>query len=88
MAKEDTKKAEAVDKATAPSDAPANDPMALSIGDLKNLSTILDVASQRGAFKAAEMANVGFLYNKLTAFLAKMDPANKPAEAPVAPEGK
>ena len=88
MAKEDTKKAEAVEKATAPSDAPANDPMALSIGDLKNLSTILDVASQRGAFKAAEMANVGFLYNKLTAFLAKMDPANKPAQAPEAQEVK
>mgnify|MGYP003325968026 CR=1 FL=1 len=44
MAKEDTKKAEAVEKATAPSDAPANDPMALSIGDLKNLSTILDLS--------------------------------------------
>ena len=50
------------------------DPNALSIGDLKNLSTILDVASTRGAFKAAEMAGVGFLYNKLQAFLAKVTP--------------
>ena len=54
------------------------DPTALSIGDLKNLSTILDVASTRGAFKASEMAGVGFLYNKLQAFLTKVAPEQKP----------
>ena len=61
--------------------APRPDPTALSIGDLKNLSTILDVASTRGAFKANEMAGVGFLYNKLQAFLAKVAPDQKPEEA-------
>ena len=83
-------------KATAtaqPQAAPAQgqpDPTALSIGDLKNLSTILDVASTRGAFKANEMAGVGFLYNKLQAFLAKVAPEQKPegAEAPATAEGK
>ena len=71
------------------------DPTALSIGDLKNLSTILDVASTRGAFKANEMAGVGFLYNKLQAFLAKVAPEQKPegtagapATAPATAEGK
>ena len=75
--------------------APATDPTALSIGDLKNLSTILDVASTRGAFKANEMAGVGFLYNKLQAFLAKVAPEQKPegtadagATAPATAEGK
>ena len=70
--------------------APKPDPTALSIGDLKNLSTILDVASTRGAFKANEMAGVGFLYNKLQAFLAKVAPEQKPegAEAPATAEGK
>ena len=71
--------------------APQQDPTALSIGDLKNLSTILDVASTRGAFKANEMAGVGFLYNKLQAFLAKVAPQEeqKPtAEAPATAEGK
>jgi hypothetical protein len=58
------------------------DPTALSIGDLKNLSTILDVASTRGAFKANEMAGVGFLYNKLQAFLAKVAPEQKPEGTP------
>ena len=64
--------------------APQPDPTALSIGDLKNLSVILDVASSRGAFKAAEMANVGFLYNKLQAFLAKVAPEQKPEDAKAA----
>ena len=72
--------------------APQQDPNALSIGDLKNLSTILDVASTRGAFKANEMQGVGFLYNKLQAFLAKVAPEQKPeeakAEAPATAEGK
>ena len=70
--------------------APQPDPTALTIADLKNLSTILDVASTRGAFKANEMAGVGFLYNKLQAFLAKVAPEQKPegAEAPATAEGK
>ena len=83
--------------APAQAQAPQPDPTALSIGDLKNLSTILDVASTRGAFKANEMAGVGFLYNKLQAFLAKVAPEEKPestagatapATAPATAEGK
>jgi hypothetical protein len=75
--------------------APQPDPTALTIADLKNLSTILDVASTRGAFKANEMAGVGFLYNKLQAFLAKVAPEQAPegtadagATAPATAEGK
>ena len=79
-------------QAPAGQQAPQPDPTALSIGDLKNLSTILDVASTRGAFKANEMAGVGFLYNKLQAFLAKVAPEQKPedakAAAPATAEGK
>ena len=83
--------------AQAQAQAPQPDPTALSIGDLKYLSTILDVASTRGAFKANEMAGVGFLYNKLQAFLAKVAPqetpegtagATAPATAPATAEGK
>jgi|TARA_B100000941_G_scaffold260623_1_gene212248 hypothetical protein len=75
--------ASAAPTGTAPAgqQAPQPDPTALSIGDLKNLSTILDVASTRGAFKANEMAGVGFLYNKLQAFLAKVAPELKPENA-------
>ncbi len=82
--KKPTKATAPVGSATANPQAPADgqqpDPTALSIGDLKNLSTILDVASTRGAFKAAEMASVGFLFNKLQAFLAKVAPEKKPED--------
>ena len=77
--------------AQAQAQAPQPDPAALSIGDLKNLLTILDVASTRGAFKANEMAGVGILYNKLQAFLAKVAPEQAPegtAGAPATAEGQ
>jgi hypothetical protein len=41
----------------------------LNINDLAALRSILDVASSRGAFKAAEMEAVGKVYNKLNTFL-------------------
>ena len=84
MAKEEVKKkeetVEATATATAQTTAPANeqpqpDPTALSIGDLKGLMSIIDVASARGSFRAGEMAGVGTLYNKLSGFLAKVAPA-------------
>ena len=97
--KETSTSVEAPEKATAGStagqQAPQQDPMALSIGDLKNLTTILDVASTRGAFKAAEMQGVGYIYNKLQAFLAKVAPEGQQAGtgapttvAPATAEGK
>jgi hypothetical protein len=83
--KKPTKATAPTGTATANPQAPAGgqkpDPTALSIGDLKNLSTILDVASTRGAFKAGEMQSVGFLYNKLQAFLAKVAPEQKSEDA-------
>ena len=74
-------------QATAP--APGEQPVGgLSIGDLRNLATIMDVASTRGAFRANELATVGLLYNKLNAFLSKVAPdAGKQglASSPTAP---
>lgn len=69
---------------------PAGSGTDLTIADLKNLATIIDVASTRGAFRANEMATVGVMFNKLSAFLAKVAPADKPAEQAeaTAPAGK
>ena len=65
----------------APAQQPAQQAVTdLSIGDLKNLATIIDVASTRGAFRANEMATVGLMYNKLQGFLAKVAPETKPEE--------
>lgn len=41
----------------------------LTISDLAAIKQIIDVSSQRGAFKANEMAVVGQAYNKLENFL-------------------
>ena len=41
----------------------------ITIADLGLLKNIIDLASTRGAFRAAEMQEVGEVYNKLTAFL-------------------
>lgn len=56
----------------------------LSIGDLRNLATIIDVASTRGAFRANEMATVGVMFNKLQSFLSKVAPEQKPEDAKAA----
>jgi hypothetical protein len=62
-------------------EAPAS--VDLTVQDLAGLRSVIDVASSRGAFKAAEMEAVGKIFNKLNAFLeqvAKSQPAPAPAE--------
>jgi len=48
--------------------APAQGPD-LNLTDLAALKSIVEVATQRGAFKAAELEAVGKVYNKLNTFL-------------------
>ena len=55
--------------APAPEAAPAAPPADLNISDLVALKSIVEVASQRGAFKAAELEAVGKTFNKLNTFL-------------------
>ena len=55
--------------APAPEAAPATPPVDLNISDLVALKSIVEVASQRGAFKAAELEAVGKTFNKLNTFL-------------------
>ncbi len=44
-------------------------PADLNISDLVAIKSIIEIASQRGAFKAAELEAVGKTFNKLNAFL-------------------
>ncbi len=48
---------------------PATPPADLNISDLVALKSIIEVASQRGAFKANELEAVGKTFNKLNTFL-------------------
>ena len=69
MSKDTTVEAEVTQASATPetSEAPAPD---LTIQDLQSLKSIIDVASQRGAFKPNEMMTVGQTYSKLETFLA------------------
>lgn len=44
----------------------------LNINDLNAMKQIIDIASSRGAFKAAELEAVGKIYNKLSGFLSQV----------------
>lgn len=56
-------------------------PNELTIQDLATMKGIIDVASERSAFKPKEMAAVGIIYNKLDAFLKDVEEQQKAAQA-------
>jgi hypothetical protein len=58
----------------------------LTVTDLQNIRAIIDIAATRGAFKAAEMAAVGTVFNKLDTFLSAVTPASAPAVEEPAPQ--
>lgn len=60
----------------------------LTVTDLQALKTIIDVASQRGTFKASEMAVVGNTYNRLTQFLDAINPPKPEGQAAPEPQSK
>lgn len=41
----------------------------ITVADLDSIRAIIDVAAQRGAFKAGELTQVGTVFDKLNAFL-------------------
>jgi hypothetical protein len=69
--------------------APEDPNSTFQVNDLRLVLNLIEVCSQRGAFKANELAVVGTLFNKITGFLDKaglLNPAPQPE--PVAePEG-
>lgn len=52
----------------------------LTVNDLNALKTIIDVASQRGAFRPNEMVTVGQTYTKLENFLIAIQAQQAQAE--------
>ena len=53
----------------------------LTITDLTNIRSILDVAVRRGAFGAAEISAVGATFDRLNVFLNAVAPAKADAAA-------
>ena len=54
----------------------------LTLQDLQAVVNVIQVCSQRGAFKAEELSGVGALFNKVVAFLEQ----NAPKKSEDAPE--
>ena len=67
------KNVEAVDEAVieAPEATTGEDtqPESISLQDLQTLLQIVDLSSQRGAFRGAELTQVGVIFDKLNTFL-------------------
>lgn len=57
------------------------EPVQLSIADLQLLARVVDLASRRGAFQAAELSQVGDVFNKLSGFLTYVEDAQKAEES-------
>jgi hypothetical protein len=59
---------------------PENNPNDLTIQDLATMKGIIELASERSAFKPGEMAAVGVVYNKLESFLRAVEEQQKAAQ--------
>ena len=70
MSEDTTVEATVTEAATTPPATEESQGPDLTIQDLQALKSIIDVASQRGAFKPNEMMTVGQTYGKLETFLA------------------
>ncbi len=53
----------------APAENQPAQPLIITLADIDLVKQIIDLASSRGAFKGPELADVGLIYNKLSAFL-------------------
>lgn len=66
----------------APEGAPegAEVPESIGLNDLQLLANIVDLASQRGAFRGNELTQVGAVFDKLAAFLNYVNEAQQAQE--------
>jgi hypothetical protein len=79
MSQETTATAQA--QPAAPATEAKTAPVELTVQDLGVIRSIIDVASQRGAFKANELEAVGKTFNKLDTFLQSVQKAEEAAKA-------
>ncbi len=62
------------------------EPVTLGVADLQNAAQVIDVAVSRGAFRAAEAAQVGTVFNRLVAFIQSVQEQQGAAEGEAAPQ--
>jgi len=62
------------------------EPVTLGVADLQNAAQVIDVAVTRGAFRAAEAAQVGTVFNRLVAFIQSVQEQQGATEGETAPQ--
>ena len=60
----------------------------ITIADLDTIKNIIDLACTRGAFRGAEISQVGVVFDKLTVFLEAVIEQAKAQEASTAEAGE
>jgi uncharacterized protein YggE len=60
----------------------------ITIADLDTIKNIIDLACTRGAFRGAELSQVGAVFDKLTVFLEAVIEQAKAQEASTAEAGE
>ena len=63
-----------------------NQTVNLAVSDLIMLQSVVQVACERGAFRADEMSGIGQCYDRLSAWLAQMQTAAEQSSSPQQPE--
>lgn len=63
-----------------------NQTVNLAVSDLIMLQSVVQVACERGAFRANEMSEIGQCYDRLSAWLAQMQTAAEQSSSPQQPE--
>jgi hypothetical protein len=88
---EETKKQSTTPTQDGTVSTPQAEAPALTVSDLRNIRMIIDISSQRGAFKGAELATIGSVFDKLDTFLKTVDAkadTTQPAATEPAAESK
>lgn len=66
--------------------APGESNNVINITDLQNILVVIDLASNRGAFRGNELEPIGQLYNKIGRFVqAALPPQQEQSDAPPPP---
>jgi hypothetical protein len=66
----------------------AQQPIGFTLQDMRILAGAVELASQRGGFRAGEMEIIGATYNKLAQFLKANDSAPAPEATPAPAEAE
>jgi|TARA_Y100000114_G_scaffold155800_1_gene180958 hypothetical protein len=77
---EETKKEDTAPMQDGTVSTPQAEAPSLTVADLRNIRTIIDISSQRGAFKGVELKTVGEVFEKLDVFLKAVDAKAKAEE--------